>query len=85
MFRKITRIAMALVIGTAFFSLSLFIMEIGMHLPREIKWTVAGLVTIITALLGFTIAPFIINKIIQMTEWLEVKLQKTPIYDIKAC
>lgn len=84
MFKKTARILIALAIGMVFLSLSVFILDLTVNIPQQAKWAIAGLVTIITTLIGFTIAPILINSIIQLTQWLEVKLQKTPTFDIVA-
>ncbi|MEW6624970.1 MAG: PIN/TRAM domain-containing protein [Bacillota bacterium] len=84
MFKKAARIMIALILGAIFLSLTIFVMGFGLDIPEEVKWAIAGLVTIVATLLGYTLAPFIINSIIQMTEWLEALLQKTPTYDIVA-
>ncbi len=84
MFRKATQIIIALIFGAIFLSTSIFILDLTVNIPREAKWAIVGLVTIITTLIGFALAPIIINSIIQITKWLEVKLQKTPTFDIVA-
>ncbi len=86
MFKKIARIIIALIIAAVSFSITVYVLDLNFtgNIPQEVKWAIAGLATIIAALIGFTIAPLIINSIIQLTEWLEVKLQKTPTYDIVA-
>ncbi|KUO49927.1 MAG: twitching motility protein PilT [Desulfitibacter sp. BRH_c19] len=86
MFKKIARIIIALIIAAVSFSVTVYVLDLNFtgDIPQQVKWAIAGLITIVTALIGFTIAPLIINSIIQLTEWLEVKLQKTPTYDIVA-
>lgn len=86
MFKKVVRIIIALIIAAVSFSITVYVLDLNFtgNIPEEVKWAISGLVTVIAALIGFTIAPLIINTIIQLTEWLEVKLQRTPTYDIVA-
>ncbi|MBS3971195.1 MAG: PIN/TRAM domain-containing protein [Clostridia bacterium] len=86
MLKKVARIIIMLIIAAVCFSITVYVFDLSFVdiIPKEAKWAISGLVTIIAALIGFTIAPLIINSLIQLTEWLEVKLQKTPTYDIVA-
>lgn len=86
MLKKIARIIIMLIIAAVCFSITVYVLDLSFvdNITQEVRWAISGLVTIIAALIGFTIAPLIINSIIQLTEWLEVKLQKTPTYDIIA-
>lgn len=86
MLKKIVRTVIMLIIAAACLSITVFLLDLGIvdNISQEVKWAIAGLVTIIAALIGFVIAPLIINSIIQITEWLEIKLQKTHTYDIVA-
>jgi len=75
-----------LIVAAACLSATVYVLDMGLvdNIPQQAKWAIASLVTIVAALIGFAIAPLIINSIIQLTEWLEMKLQKTHTYDIVA-
>lgn len=47
-----------------------------------LKITVTILPGIVLGLLGYSLAPFIIKKVIRMMEWIERKLQKMPLSDL---
>ena len=47
-----------------------------------VRWSVWGLSIIVAGLIGYAVSPRLIDWILQLTKWLETKLQKTPIQDI---
>ncbi|MHB1128146.1 MAG: PIN domain-containing protein [Bacillota bacterium] len=50
--------------------------------PGQIEWAVLGLSTIVASLIGYGIAPFLIKSGIDLTDWIETRLHKTPTQDI---
>jgi uncharacterized protein YacL len=48
----------------------------------QIRLVITVFPGVIAGLIGFSVAPFIINLVIQMTEWAETKLQKMPFTDL---
>lgn len=48
----------------------------------EIRLALTIFPGIVAGLLGFSIAPFLISWVIQMTDWVESKLQKMPLSDL---
>ncbi|KKM12740.1 twitching motility protein PilT [Clostridiales bacterium PH28_bin88] len=52
-------------------------------LPSEqVRWSIIGLAVVITALAGYSLAPWLITAVVQATKWLEARLYKTPTQDI---
>lgn len=86
MLKKAVRVIISLMIAAVFFSVTVFVLYLNftVGIPTEAKWAIIALMTITAALVGFAVAPAIINSIVQLTEWLECKLQKTPTQDIFA-
>ncbi|WP_366923290.1 PIN/TRAM domain-containing protein [Metallumcola ferriviriculae] len=82
MVKKFVRLLIAVLAGWGGFSLSNALVLLWYTGPLEVKWAIIGLSAIISALIGFYIAPYIISFVVQFTGWLEVKLYKTPIQDI---
>ncbi|MBZ4688253.1 MAG: hypothetical protein PWQ96_1578 [Clostridia bacterium] len=84
MLKKILRVLIALLIAAGGLSLSLFLTNFWGGVPEQVKWAITGLATIVVGLFGYSIAPLLMTWVVQITEWLEVRLQKTPTGDIMA-
>jgi len=82
MLSKVIRLLITGVIGGSGFSLSNNMVLTWYEGPMQVTWAIIGLSTIVSALIGFYLAPFIIRFVVQITGWMESKLSKTPIQDI---
>ncbi len=80
--KKFVRILISILAGGGGFSLSNTLVLLWHAGPLEVKWAIIGLSTIVAALIGFSVAPYLIRFVVQITGWMEVKLYKTPIQDI---
>jgi uncharacterized protein YacL len=47
-----------------------------------LRMTIIILPGIVLGLIGYSLAPWIVSKVIQMTEWIEKKLQRMPLSDL---
>ncbi|BCV23173.1 PIN/TRAM domain-containing protein [Moorella sp. Hama-1] len=54
----------------------------GVSPPLGVSWTLLALVTLVAALLGYSLAQHIINLVTQSMHWLEGRLQRTPAQEI---
>ncbi len=82
MLSKFIRLLITGVVGGSGFSLSNNLVLTWYEGPMQVTWAIIGLSTIVSALIGFYFAPFIIRFVVQITGWMETKLSKTPIQDI---
>lgn len=83
MLRKLVRIGIMLLSAIGGFSLGYFLGYDVLALPnQELKIALVAIPSILFGLFGYTIAPKIIQKTLQMTAWIEGKLQKMPIQDL---
>jgi len=79
---SLIRIFIMLVMTAGGVSLGTIFTGLWLDGPMEVKWALIGLLGIILGLIGYAIAPYLINMVIASTKWIEQKLQKTPIQDI---
>lgn len=84
MVKKVVRIIIMLGIGVLGFSIGMALMPFWVDPGPSpgVKWSLLALGTIVTALLGYSVAPAIISAFVQIAKWLEASLNKTPAQDI---
>ncbi|KYH33722.1 PIN/TRAM domain-containing protein [Neomoorella mulderi] len=87
MLYRILRGAIALVAaGTGFYAaqmgLAIWQQSWGSSPLPGLRWTLLALVTLIAALIGYSLAQRLINFVTQSTRWLEGRLQRTPAQEI---
>jgi uncharacterized protein YacL len=83
--RKVARIIIALSFLAGGISLSYALIAIKL-IPEPkvvaLKFLILIIPGLVTGLLGYSIAPFIITKVVKATEWIERKLQRMPLSDL---
>lgn len=84
MVRKVGRIVLALTFLAGGTSLGYALMQDGwLEISNVVlRIVVTVLPGIVAGLVGYSIAPFIISKVIKMMEWVERKLQRMPLGDL---
>ncbi|MBO8169291.1 MAG: PIN/TRAM domain-containing protein [Thermoanaerobacteraceae bacterium] len=82
MISKFIRLLITAVIAGGGFSASNSLVLWWYEGPMQVKWAIIGLSTIVSALIGFYLAPHITRFVLQVMGWIETKLSKTPIQDI---
>lgn len=82
MIGKIVRILVALCLAAGGGSLGYVLMGLWPEGHTEIKWAVLCLLAVIFGLVGYALAPRLVVNMVQLTRWIESKLQKTPTQDI---
>ncbi|GAW91139.1 PIN/TRAM domain-containing protein [Calderihabitans maritimus] len=83
MVNRIVRFFIAFILAGAGFSLGVFLANQGnVVIPGAIKGAIIGILTIVFALGGFSLAPRLIQGFDQLSGWLIGKLLKMPIQDI---
>jgi uncharacterized protein YacL len=78
MLNRIFRFLIMLLSGIGSFSLFDALVGPTLNWPVEMEMAVLVVGTIIGALLGFAIAPWIIKQVVQFTKWVEAGLHKIP-------
>jgi uncharacterized protein YacL len=82
MIQRICRFLIMLFAGVGSFTLCNALMRPDVTWPTQVTWAVLALGSIIGALIGYAIAPWIIRQVVQFTSWIEVNLHKIPIQDV---
>lgn len=82
MLKKIIRILIMFGIGSLGLSLGIALMPYWVGPGLNVKWSLVVLLTIVTALLGYSIAPALMSGVVQLAKWFEALLNKIPAQDI---
>ncbi|MGI6552690.1 MAG: PIN/TRAM domain-containing protein [Bacillota bacterium] len=82
MLNKALRLLITIAVGSGGMSLGLFLLPFWQGPENGVKWALVGLLTIISALIGYSIAPKLISLVVQLARWFEARLHKTPVQDI---
>lgn len=82
MFYKMLRILIMIAVGSIGFSVGLASMPYWSGIEFGVRWSLIALVSIITGLLGYSVAPTIISGVIQLAKRFETTINKTPAQDI---
>ncbi|MHB1419430.1 MAG: PIN domain-containing protein [Bacillota bacterium] len=82
MIQRVIRLLVMLATAAGGLSLSYQMISLWDIGPGQVKWAVLGLSTIVAALIGFGIAPLLIKTGVDLTDWIESGLHKTPTQDI---
>jgi uncharacterized protein YacL len=87
MFDRVLRAAIAFLLGVAGFysahaGLNLWQQNMGGNPLPGLRWTLVVFVTLVSLIIGYTLARRLIVFVAQSTRWLEGKLQRTPAQEI---
>lgn len=86
MIRKIMRGFITITIAAAGFSIGSYLLS-GVNPVFDLstypaKYSFLGIITLIPGLIGFIIAPWLMDRVVRMTGWIEHKLQRTPTQEL---
>jgi len=84
LFRKAARVIVVLFFLAGGLSIGYALLNSGWLVASNVilRMTIIILPGIVLGLLGYSFAPRLITKVVQMTEWIEKKLQKMPLGDL---
>jgi len=79
---KVLRVLFMIAMGYSGFSIGLLVMPLWQGPELTVKWALVILLSIVAALIGYTLAPPLISGIIQVAKRLENFLNKIPAHDL---